>query len=213
MTVITFASLKGGSGKTTLALHLAHSISLANKRVLLVDADPQGSSSSWINAREDESLFPVIGLARNSLHRDLPELLKNYDHGVIDTPPRVSTLARSAILAADLVVIPVQPSSFDTWAASETVEVVLEAQSFKPELKAVFVISKKVTGTAIGRAITAALKDYSFPVLKASISQRTKFAESSIGYSVMELEPSGKAALEIKNLSSEILKVLGMEKW
>ena len=133
--IIAFASLKGGAGKSTLSIHLAHAIALAKKRVLLVDADPQSSVSSWAAARDSVSPFPVIGLARNTIHRDLPELLEAYDHCVIDTPPRVSAMARSAILAADLVLIPVQPSSYDVWAASETVELVKEAQQFKPDIK------------------------------------------------------------------------------
>jgi len=137
--ITTFANQKGGTGKTTLAVHLAHAIALAKARVLLVDADPQGSAGGWAAAREDKPPFPVIGLAQNTLHRDLPSLLEGYDHCVIDSPPRVSALARSAILAADLVLIPVQPSSYDVWAASETIQLVQEAQQFKPELKTAFV--------------------------------------------------------------------------
>ncbi|SRR5579883_539783 len=211
--IIAFASLKGGAGKSTLSIHLAHAIALAGKRVLLVDADPQGSVSSWAAARDTPSPFPVIGLSRNTIHRDLPELMVNYDHCVIDTPPRVSALARSAILAADLVLIPVQPSSYDVWAAGETVELVKEAQSFKAEIKAAFVINRRIGNSAIGKEIDSALADYALPVLKTAIAQRVIFSESSAGYSVMELTPSSTAATEVKNLSKEVLKLMEVKKW
>ena len=211
--IICLSSLKGGSGKTTLAVHLAHAIALVKKKVILIDADPQGSSQGWAASREDKPPFPVIGMARNTLHRDLPELLENYDHCVIDTPPRVSALARSAILAADLVLIPVQPSSYDVWAASETVKLIEEAQGFKPEIQAAFIINRKITNTAISREVEEALSDYEFPLLKTTIGQRVIFSESSAGYSVMELAPSNKASTEIKKFSQEVMKMMGLKKW
>lgn len=211
--IITFASLKGGSGKTSLSVHLAHVIALSKKRVLLVDADPQASASNWAAARDDVSPFPVVGIARNTLHRDLPELLTSYDHCVIDTPPRVSALARSAILASDLVLIPVQPSSYDVWAASETVQLLEEAYAFKPELKAAFVINRKITNTAIGGEIEEALKDYPVPILKSVIAQRVAFAESSSGYTVLESQPSGAASNEVKRLAKEILEFMEIKSW
>ena len=211
--IICLSSLKGGSGKTTLAVHLAHAISLAKRKVILIDADPQGSSQGWAASREESPPFPVIGMARNTLHRDLPELLENYDHCVIDTPPRVSALARTAILAADLVLIPVQPSSYDIWAASETVKLIEEARGFKPEIIAAFIINRKITNAAISREVSKALSDYEFPLLKTTIGQRVIFSESSAGYSVMELAPSKVASTEINSLSQEVMKMMGLQKW
>ena len=211
--IICLSSLKGGSGKTTLAVHLAHAISLANQKVILIDSDPQGSSQGWAASRDDKPPFPVVGMARNTLHRDLPPLLENYDHCVIDTPPRVSGLARSSILAADLVLIPVQPSSYDIWAASETVQLIEEAQGFKPEIKAAFIINRRITNSAISREVADALSDYEFPLLKTTIGQRVVFSEASAGYSVMELAPSSTATKEIKNLSQEIVQMMELKQW
>lgn len=211
--IISLSSLKGGSGKTTLAIHLAHVIALGKVRVLLVDADPQGSAQGWAAAREEKPPFPVVGMARNTLHRDLPDLMGNYDHAVIDTPPRVSALARTAILAADLVLIPVQPSSYDVWAASETVQLIEEARGFKPELQAAFVINRKIVNTAIGEDIQDALSEYDIPTLKTTIGQRVVFAESSAGYSVIELGSTSAATKEVKSLAKEVLEVIGAKKW
>jgi chromosome partitioning protein len=92
------------------------------KRVTLIDADPQGSALDWSQQRSHEGLprlFGVVGLARDTLHREAPELARDADHVVIDGPPRVAGLMRSALLAADLVLIPVQPSPLDGWASAE----------------------------------------------------------------------------------------------
>lgn len=211
--IITLSSLKGGTGKTSLSVHLAHAIALSGNRVILIDADPQASASDWAAARDDKPPFPVVGMARDTLHRDLDELTKDYAHAVIDTPPRVSALARSAILAADLVLIPVQPSSYDVWAAAETVKLIEEAQQFKPDIKAAFVINRRIVNTSLGSEVAAALADYSPPVLESAIAQRIGFAEASAGYTVLEDAPKSAAANEIRALADNVLEFMEAEKW
>jgi chromosome partitioning protein len=206
---ISIQNQKGGVGKTTLAIHISHALALKKgSRVLLVDADPQGSARDWAAARTDKPPFSVIGLDRPTLHRDLPPLAKDYDHVVIDGPPRVSDLARSAIIAADLVVVPIQPSPYDVWAAAEVIKLIQEASVFKENLKSVFVINRRIVNTAIGRDVGEALAEYSIPILKTVISQRVAFAESAAaGETVLDTDPKGAAAKEILALTKEILSL------
>ena len=204
--IISVQNQKGGVGKTTLAIHISHVLSTSKKRVLLIDADPQGSSRDWAAAREDEPPFSVVGLDRPTIHRDLPKLADGYDHVVIDGSPRVTDLARSAIVAADLVVIPIQPSPYDVWAAQEVINLISEASVFKESLKSVFVINRKIVNTAIGRDVVEALKGYEIPVAKTGICQRVAFAESAAsGQTVMKLNNKSSASKEIKALVKELL--------
>src|SRR5829696_7742596 len=106
--IVGVLNQKGGVGKTSLAVNFAAALALRGQRVLLVDADPQGSALAWLSARELEPLFPVVGMAKPSLHRDLPQIARGYDTVIIDGAPRVNELGRSAILASDLVLLPVQ---------------------------------------------------------------------------------------------------------
>lgn len=98
---------------------------------------------------------------------------------IIDGSPRVSELGRAAIMASDLVVIPAQPSPYDVWASADTVQLINEAQQFKPELQAVFVINRKIVNTAIGRDVTTALANFDLPVSERALSQRVIYAESA----------------------------------
>lgn len=206
--IISVENQKGGVGKTTIAIHIAQALAMSNFAVLLVDADPQGSARDWAAAREDEPAFSVIGLDRPTLHRDLPAIASNYDHVVIDGPPRVTDLARSVIIAADLVVIPVQPSPYDVWAASDVVGLIKEASVFKENLKSVFVINRKIVNSAIGRDVVNALSSYEIPVLKSAVCQRIVFAESAAtGMTVLEINVKSSAAKEIKALVDELMEI------
>jgi chromosome partitioning protein len=207
MAIFSIQNQKGGAGKTTLAVHLSFDLASKKKKVLLVDSDPQGSARDWAAAREKQPPFAVVGLDRPTIHRDLPAMTSDYDFIVIDGPPRISETARSGILAADLVVIPVQPSPYDVWAAQEVVNLIKEASVFKENLKSVFVINRKIVNTAIGRDVVEALSQFEIPVTSNQISQRVGFAESAAsGQTVMETDPKGRATKEIKALVEELLK-------
>ena len=98
---------KGGVGKTTLSVNLAACLARTGARVLLIDADPQGSALDWAAARHAAPLFSVVGFPRPTIHKEIAQIGHGYDHIIIDGPPRVTDLARSAIMASDIVVIPV----------------------------------------------------------------------------------------------------------
>ncbi|WP_460026136.1 ParA family partition ATPase [Methyloparacoccus murrellii] len=203
--IVSVLNQKGGVGKTTLSVNLAATLALAGRRTLLIDADPQASALDWQASRDGESLFPVVGMARATLHKDVPGLAAQQEHVIIDGPPRVNELARSAIMASHLVVIPVQPSPYDIWAASDIVKLVVEAQVYNTGLRGVFVINRVVAKTAISRDVAEALKDYPFPLLQTAIAQRVVFAESAAaGLSVLEYAPRSPAAGEMRTLLREI---------
>jgi chromosome partitioning protein len=206
--IIALLNQKGGVGKSTLSSHIADYLARTGKRVLLVDADPQGSALDWSESRPENPRFPVIGLPKASLHKELAIMAKDYDAVLIDGPPRVNEIAKSAIAASDIVLIPVQPSPYDVWAAKEIVDLIEEVSQFKENLKTAFVINRKIANTAIGRDVADALAVYPIPVLKSSVCQRVAFAESAAqGLTVMDVEPNGSAAKEIEALVNELLEL------
>jgi chromosome partitioning protein len=206
--IVALLNQKGGVGKTTLALHLAGAWARQGCRVTVIDADPQGSALDWSEQRAKEGgarLFGVLGLARDTLHREAPEIARGVDHVVIDGPPRIAGLMRSALLAADLVLVPAQPSPFDGWASGEMLNLVREARIFRPELLARFVLNRCAARTIIARETGDALAEHDPPVLAARIGQRVAFADAArTGQLVFEVESGGAAAREITALCGEI---------
>lgn len=204
MHVIAVLNQKGGSGKTTIATHLARALQLDGADVLLVDSDPQGSARDWAAVREDQPLT-VVGIDRPTIDRDLKNVARK-DFVVIDGAPQASDLAVSAIKAADFILIPVQPSPYDIWATADLVELVKQRiEVTDGRLQAAFVVSRAIKGTRIGAEVTEALAGYGLPVMESRITQRVIYpGTAAAGTTVMEAEPEGDAAAEVRALAAEL---------
>jgi chromosome partitioning protein len=206
--IVALLNQKGGVGKTPLALHLAGAWASRGHRVTLIDADPQGSALDWSQQRSREGLprlFGVVALARDTLHREAPELARDADHVVIDGPPRIAGLMRSALLAVDLVLIPVQPSPLDGWASAEMLALLSEARIYRPQLAARFVLNRCGARTIIARETAETLADHDPPVLASTIGQRVVFADAAqSGRLASEIDDDSPAAREIAALAAEI---------
>jgi chromosome partitioning protein len=208
MYVIAVLNQKGGSGKTTIATHLARALQLDGAEVLLVDSDPQGSARDWAAVREDQPLT-VVGIDRPTIDRDIKQVARK-DFVVIDGAPQAADLAVSAIKAASFVLIPVQPSPYDIWAAADLVELVKQRiEVTDGKLQAAFVVSRAIKGTKIGAEVADALAGYGLPVLESRITQRVSYpGTAASGSTVLDTEPDGDAAAEVRALAAEIKQKL-----
>ena len=209
MKVIAVLNKKGGSGKTTIATHLARALQLQGSSVLLVDSDKQGSARDW-SAVDESNPVTVIGLDRPTLDRDLKNI-SDKDFVVIDGSPQATDLAVSAIKAADFVLIPVQPSPYDIWATSDLVDLVKQRiEMTDNKLKSAFVVSRAIKNTRIGGEVSEVLAEYGLPVLDAKIVQRIAYPNSAaIGKTVFETESKNSDAVaEMNALATEVISYL-----
>jgi chromosome partitioning protein len=196
MRVLALASQKGGSGKTTLSGHVAVQAELAGcGPVVILDMDPQGSLAEWWNERQ----APLPAFAQTSISRltqDLEQLkAQGFKLAVIDTPPAITMAIQSVIQVAELIVIPTRPSPHDLRAAGATVDLVERAG--KP---LVFVINAATPRAKITFEAAVALSQHG-TVAPTTIHHRTDFASSMIdGRTVMELDPEGRSANEVREL-------------
>ncbi|MDP2759887.1 MAG: ParA family partition ATPase [Sideroxyarcus sp.] len=209
--IIGVLNQKGGVGKTTMSLNIAAELARRKNRVLLIDADVQGSCLDWAAARSQLDagpLFTCIGLPRATIHKEIVSLSQDYDHIIIDGVPRYSDITRSAIMSSDLVAIPIQPSPFDVWSAADVVKLIQEAQVYKPALQANFLINRVIAGTVIGRSLDDALESHQFKPFESRVHQRVVFAEAAMnGSALFETEGErGRATIEVSCLVSEILR-------
>lgn len=205
--VIALLNPKGGSGKSTLSTNIARGLQLDGKSVLLVDADAQGTARDWRETAGDlHDTPPVFGIDRPTLDKDIPKVGHAFEVIVIDGAAKTAPMTVSAIKAADIVLIPVQPSAADLWAASDLVDI-LEARRQVTDGKpyAAFVVSRQISGTRLASSVQEVLDQYGLPVLAARTSQRVAYVEAlAQGLSVLDLPSGGKAADEIAALLSEI---------
>lgn len=210
--VVSVVNQKGGSGKSTIACHLAAMNAIDGKKTMLFDLDSQGSSMEFRNQRpEDRPQFVANSLLKPTLFRDI-HAYEDFDEIVVDAGGRDSVLFRSAILPADLVLIPVEPGIFDYWALEDTLRVIDEvrAQTGK-EYKAMIVYNKVIAGTNISQAASKKIEDlakkFSVSISKSQLCHRVGYGEAILqGLAVTECHGSNynSPKVEIRALFDEI---------
>jgi chromosome partitioning protein len=203
--VITVAQQKGGTGKTTLAANLGAALAV-NRRVALLDIDPQRSLTRWYSLRPDKA--PALDFSDVSgwrLSAELDRLKKAHDIVLIDSPPQIDTDARLAIRGADLVLVPVQPSPPDVWAAEGTLKLAATEKR-----RTAVVLNRLPASGKLRESVIAQLRASGHPLLTATIGNRTGFASAfANGLGVTEAAPRSTAANELRGLLAELLELVG----
>lgn len=207
MIIISILNEKGGAGKTTVSTNLACALMSKGYDVLLVDSDKQGSARDWsASAGDESSIPPIIGLDRPGLFKDLRQIGKSYDYVIVDGAPNLRELSVSAIKTSDHIIIPIQPSPYDIWAAESFVELIKTRQEItdgKPT--ASFLISRQIVGTKLSQDVRQAIVDYELPVMASFTSQRVIYPErATVGQSVIG-SGDKEAEREIKALAEEVI--------
>lgn len=217
--IICIANTKGGSGKTTTAANLGGALSARHYSGLLVDADTQNSMCQYAAQAPDDEPYPVpvisLAAAGNKLHREIRAHVDNYDFILIDCPPHADApQPLAAMLVADLVIIPSQPSPLDLW-ASVTTEELIENQAMVSNegLKARYLFTRDTPKTAIaGAAREQSGQIFRFPVLTSFIGNRESYKLAAARGSWVGAMGSKHAAarLEVERLADEILALVGL---
>lgn len=210
-TVLTIAQQKGGAGKTTLAAHLAVAISQSGLRTAIVDIDPQGSLSRWFQVRtsgtgtepgepSEAALLTHSRITGWRTAQEVERLTRSHDVVIIDSPPHAETEAKIAVRAANLVIVPVQPSPMDFWATQPTLD--LAAREKRPAL---LVLNRVPPRGRLADDVAARVAELGAPLATTRIGNRTGLASALMnGRSVTEGRAS-RAGAEMRALADEVL--------
>ena len=206
--VLGIASTKGGSGKTTLAINLARAIQLKGYDVQVIDTDPQRTAIQWGNLQPDGYQLPVRHVedasTAVSLHSRLMLLEEEADVSVIDGSPKSDGTTEALVRASHAVLIPIQPTPADIWAARSVAEIV-----HRMGTPAGLVISRQIVGTNLANRLAGDLRDRDLPVFENRISQRVAYAETMMeGITVMDRPQSNKAREEVEGIAGEVIRLL-----
>jgi len=200
--VLAVASQKGGAGKTTLATNLADALTLAGEAVLLIDLDPQRSALLW---SETPSAVQVVAASAPALAAaPFARLASAYAWVIIDCPPRLDDRTLAAVAVADLVLVPIRPTSMDLAVLPATLRAIEHARLARA------VITQRPPRSVVADSAPAAIRAMGLEVFASTIAFRQDYPDAhSVGQSAPRHAPKSKAAAEIKALLKEIRTLLG----
>jgi chromosome partitioning protein len=198
--IIVVGGIKGGSGKSTLATNLTVMRALNGKKVLLIDADEQKSSSTWADLRDRLGFttpWTTIQLAGASIRAQVQKMNKDYDDIIIDVGGRDTTSQRSALTVADIYLVPFQPRSLDIWTIGDVKSLISEISAVNDKLQAYAIINR---GDALGADNKDAMELLAdcpnLTCLPIVIGQRKAFANAaSDGLGIVEMKVQDKKAI------------------
>ncbi len=205
MKILALLNEKGGAGKSTCAINIACALHRAGRRVVLIDADPQGTARDWREASPpDIDLPPVVALDRPDM---LVSALKTLaaDIAVIDTPAKAEKMAANVVRVADVVLIPLQPSGADVWASAAAVKLIQGKRDLGGNVEAAFLATRVSGNTNLSKEIlSGAWNEYGLDMLDTAISNRVSYAQAlTDGVSVFETR-DGQAKAEIDLIVKEL---------
>ncbi len=204
--IISVLNPKGGSGKTTISIHLVRALQLEGFKVLLIDTDPQGSAIDWRRSSSDNRLFDVVGISNSNLEKDIPKIESDFDFIIIDGVAKFFDTMADSIRASDFVLIPVQPSALDIRGCYPLIEAVRQRQKQnkgKPQVS--FLISRQITRSRLADEIKGALEQFEIPIFESRISQRVAYVDGiSSGVTALELNKKSLASQETLSLTKEL---------
>ena len=209
--IYTIGGIKGGSGKTTIAVSMAVLLSQMERKVLLVDADMQATAtefSRWRTESMGDTGFTSIQLAEMQVRNEVRKLKANYDDIIIDAGGRDTASQRAALIVSNMVIVPFAPRSFDIWTLEQVERLVQEMQMANPDLRA-YAVLNKVDQNERDRedALQYIQESGVFQVLQSQLFERKAFANAAAcGWAVTEAKPKNpKAIAELTALVDEII--------
>ncbi len=205
--IIACAGQKGGVGKTTTAISIAVEAQERGLRVLLVDGDPQGTVRVWHGvAQESGHTAPMVMLFGETMHKELPPIARDFDLVLVDCPPAIAEVQRSALLVADTVILPCGPTAQDAWSLLRTVKLIEEARKRRPRLDTRILINRVKAGTALGRGARDVMLKFGEDVMATEIHDRVAYPEAiAEGRGVTTYAPHSEAADEVRALVDELV--------
>jgi chromosome partitioning protein len=209
--ILTVAQQKGGSGKTTLAAHVAVALARqSGEPVAILDVDPQGSLGTWFEAREGSLGEDNTGLEFRTAsgwgaRREARSLAKSHGYVLVDTPPKSDSDAKPAIDVADFVIVPIQPTPVDLWATSQTIQL-----ADREDTPALLVLNRVPPRASLTGETEEAIAASGYEALQARLGNRTVFASSmGRGLTASEEASTSKAAMEVAALVEELIERIG----
>ena len=208
--VLSIINLKGGVGKTTLAVNLAVCFVHRGKSVCILDTDAEQLSALKWSGQRDDSLprVAVASISTDKLIREASEYAKMYDLVILDGAPQLGKLANSTLIASDAVLVPVCPSALDFWAMENFLTRFQEAKGLKESLRAFIVLNKFNTGRNVSKEMLEVLNEFpEIGKLQSTVGDRVAFNETiTQGLGVHEYKDP-KAKMEIDSLAAELEKI------